>query len=65
MTDGEREIDNEIKADAARDQSAWPLVECEYCGLRFIGDFGDLDAHQEQDCDDGLYDEDEDAEEAA
>jgi hypothetical protein len=48
MNDGQREIDTELRAEAASDQESWALT-CDACGARFA-EFQDLDAHHRLDC---------------
>jgi hypothetical protein len=44
LTDGQREIDTELRAEAASEQAAW-CVRCPECGCLIVGDHSDLDGH--------------------
>jgi hypothetical protein len=47
LTDGQREIDTELRAEAASDQASW-CIQCPECDQWLVGDYGDLDGHLTQ-----------------
>jgi hypothetical protein len=47
LTDGQREIDTELRAEAASEQAAW-CIQCPECDQWLVGDYGDLDGHLTQ-----------------